>query len=593
MKKIITMQENGAILNLGIISDYLVIYYENSMLYFWDINELEISYEIKNDKENKIEFIKLKEDFKIIFQSEEINISTEKEDISLVIYSDYINSQNIRFEKIYYNKYYIQTFYNSYFYLKNIDGKILFEGKHNNWVSDADIINDTLYTVGYDSCIKRWNIKKSTYEGYYSLKNGWITAVKCDVDGLYIGNQFGELFFVDYSEIVLGKFSKGAIWNIYNFNNSIYSVSEGGEISLYSKELNIVNEVKCSDGWITAMAIDDEDLLAVSSCGEIFSISMDLKEVKEILKMNYWFNSVITRDYIGYAVTAEGDVIKFDYSGNIIDLKKVSRYQLIDIICIEKKVYVADVEGHLFVLDLNLNVKDIIEISGIHITSICCNENRNRIYISTMDEKIVMVDITGDYKYKMIYIGQARSWKIDYIKQTDDVVLITTNQEIICYDGGLENKLLRKKCIDFLTTCKMIGEDIWVGDDKGKVIKYKFEKNCKIIAEEYMPYWYGISNKEFYDNIYNSIILFYDSTDCSQLYRNRDKKILDLCGYNYQEIDVSKNDKMKSIVKRYSGWSKFPQIIFYGYFISSASVLPQMFENGTLRRCVTNVKRDD
>ena len=588
MKHCVDNQRYGAVLALGIVSEYVVIYYENKCLCFYDVSESKIVFEEKVDVDEVIKVIILKRDFHIIKRNSSINIYTEKECISLMLHCVYMN-ECTRLKKTFYNGYSIEATYNCFFILRDMNSKIVMSEKHNNWVTDACIVGDMLYTVGYDSCIKKWSISKSTCEGYYALKNGWITAMTCGTNGLYIGNQFGEVLFVEYKEVGAYQLNKGAIWNIYNFYNVIYCVSEDGVVSLYNKKMKPVKGISCSNGWITAMAMNNGMLIAVSSYGEVFNISSDLTEIETLLNMEYWFNGVVIMNDIGYAVTAEGYIVKFNLFGDVIEVKKVSKYQLIDTVILDGSICTANVEGKLFIMDQNLNIKNEIDIPGVHITSMCYNEKQKKIYISTMDEVLVLVDANKNYKYRMVHIGRARSWKVDYSQQIAGVVLITTAQEIIWYDEELKHELMRKKCKEFFTTCKMIEDNVFCGDDKGEVKSYKFISERRIETEEYIPDWYKIDT-QIYKKMVNCIILFYDGKSYSQLYKERDKKILELCGYSYYEVEIEENSQMQKVAKRCSGWSKFPQIIFYGHFISSASVLPQMFENRALKRCVESIE---
>jgi len=143
-----------------------------------------------------------------------------------------------------------------------------------------------------------------------------------------------------------------------------------------------------------------------------------------------------------------------------------------------------------------------------------------------------------------------------------------------------------------LTTCSTYNDDIFAGDDKGTLFKYKIEekktyvKRGKDIKVEELEVERRVTARE-------GIVIYIDSSDENTvIYRERDELLVELCGKYYDIVDVKAKQYIKETVIKNSGWNKFPQILINGHFISSASVLPHMFETGTLRRLLDNLSRD-
>lgn len=588
MENIISKLEYGAVLAIGVIEKNIVLYFENMHICFYDIikSELVADRVIDNNITILDYRIKIHEKKRV----EEILIIRKGMIWTMKVEGNTFLEKDIRFRRKLENSLIIECKFDSYFTVYDAYGAVVMVGKHNNWVTDACINSGSLFTVSYDGCIKKWDISKAICIGYFAIKRGWITALANNEENLYIGTQYGELICINRNQVKINQVNQGAIWNIYRIFDGIYAVSEDGYISMYDTLYKIKKGIRCSDGWINAVTAYGNDLVAVSSRGEVIMLDKLLCEYEQILKISYWINNIVIVENVAYLVTAEGYIIKLELLTLEYRVLKISSYQLIDIVVVDDGVLLlADVEGHIWMLNMQMQIIDMIDLEGLHITSICFNNKRRYLYVSTLDEILVLINLNNTNKSCMVNIGKGRIWKADFLESNRKVAIITTEKRLIIFDENLEHILMKIASEEMLTTCKIVADSVISGNDKGSIDHYNISNNIEdvILQEECI---HRRINKDFREEMKKEIVIFYDSkTSFSNLYQQRDKRILDMSGYRYREVNVAQDDEMRNAVIQCSGWAKFPQIIFYGHFISSASVLPQMFETGTLKRCVDSI----
>lgn len=575
----------GTIKGMSIIQNTLFVFYQNEFLNIFDLESHKCLYDKKINR-NAVNCTNINREL--------VKITWEKTCIHVHIKNKFyvvsILNNKKRLNKIVNENMILKAGYDSVFLLQDSKGRTVIKGKHNNWVSDGIIIKDYLITVSYDGVVKKWDIRKRKCIGSLSIKEGWITAVQNKNDTIYIGTQYGKVYEIKSEKINQQRGSIGSVWNIYEYRKKIYTVSEDGKIVRYDEQLNWKNERQCSYGWINAMNIKDENLLLVTSLGEIIQVSKTLNESRILTETKMWINSIVTIDNEVWFVTAEG---KIGYSNNMlstIKYFKISQYQLIDIAYYSElnQLVAIDVEGNVYFIDRTARIIQQLLFKMCHFTSICINRLMKLIYISTLEGIVICLSIL-DFSYKIKKLSKGRIWKIAWHEQTNQVVAITTEKKVMLLDYELETVLEEKKENSFLTTCGVSENWIFAGDDKGKIFKYQIKRNelsinrNKDIKLEDLHINNTLQNE-------NKVVIYINSSDINTaIYQERDEILMELCGYSYELIDISNNQHLKSTVIANSGWNKFPQILVNNHFISSASVLPHMFETGTLKILFDNL----
>lgn len=65
-------------------------------------------------------------------------------------------------------------------------------------------------------------------------------------------------------------------------------------------------------------------------------------------------------------------------------------------------------------------------------------------------------------------------------------------------------------------------------------------------------------------------------------------QILDHLGVQYESANVLESDDLRQGVKEYSDWPTIPQLYIKGEFVGGCDIVREMFENGELRRFLTD-----
>lgn len=586
IQTIIKKGEYGAVLAMKIWQRCLFLYYENNSLCIYDteLKKMMVIVQIEENVEMKEFFIA---DYITILKKDNcIQFLYQNEKFSMTLHSLKLISCDGKRKKEIGKGWIFESGYDNSFKIYNEDGINYISGNYNNWVSDACIINKKIYTVSYDGCIKSWRTDTGKCDGYYAIKRGWLTTICYKNDQIFIGTQYGEVFVIDIEDLHCQGGVRGAIWNIYQFNNRIYTVSEDGKIALFNNNLSEIKCIVCSNGWVNALTIYENKILAVTSNGELISIDTELTSSKIICKEEKWFNNLVVRDNNVYIITAEGYVLVIDMKTKDIVRYKISTYQLIDILIVGKEIVVADVEGTIYFIDLKFSKIRELQLNRLHITSMCFNKKENILYVATLDNVVVFIDVKNKVFIKMLDIGQNRIWKIDYSQEFETLALTTTSMKVVIFSKDILGEMNTES---FITTCKIVDDYIVCGNDKGEMEKYCIREkleNKKPNMQKSLK-----KNTDKLRNINDKIVIVCDkNAGQSRLYEERDKTILKMCGYKFEEWDIGDDEMLRNAVIECSGWAKFPQLLFYGHFIASGSVLPQMYSNGTLCRCVENIK---
>ncbi|MBE5987436.1 MAG: hypothetical protein E7250_06870 [Paenibacillaceae bacterium] len=482
---------------------------------------------------------------------------------------------------------YMRVYYGNSFdiYVKKEGGEEkAFTGYHTNWVTDACIVGDSLFTSGYDGYIRKWNLKSGIYSGAYPVKKGWILSIAYIKNNFFIGTEYGELYSVPYNDIENIRINGGAIWNLYVHQGMLYSVSENGEVVGYNMSESVSDYLKCSVGWLNAIAaVSQDNLIAVTSRGEIIKIDNNLLNIKLLERVKLWFNNLCIINVTVYAVSAEGIFLLYDLNTRKIETFKISCNQLIDICSLElqQKIAILSVEGELIIWDRQKNlIEKIIKCDGYHFTSMAYNCSKEYIYISTFEGTILIVNIKKDYEICYRKITEGRIWKVSYCSDNSRLAYISTSMKIGICDESIQNSVSSISVNDLVTTCLLTNDFLFTGNEKGEMKRYPVvieeERNMLTLISE--PE--SIMKNEFFEK--NVILFIDDSKECTQYYIERDSMLLERYNLPYIRIDLSNNDGMRKEVVKRTGWNRFPQILFWGDFIASGSVLPEMLDSGTL-----------
>jgi glutaredoxin-related protein/RNase P/RNase MRP subunit p29 len=481
---------------------------------------------------------------------------------------------------------YMRVYYGNAFdiYVKKEGGEEkAFTRNHTNWVTDACIVGDSLFTSGYDGYIRKWNLKTGIYAGAYPVKKGWILSIAFIKDNFYIGTEYGELYSIPYNDIENIRINGGAIWNLYVHQDMLYSVSENGEIVGYNMFDNVSNYLKCSVGWLNAIAaVSQDNLIAVTSRGEIIKVDNNLLNMELLDRVNLWLNNLCIINGTVYAVAAEGIFLLYDLNTRKIETFKISCNQLIDICSLEsqQKIAILSVQGELIIWDRQQNlIEKIIKCNGYHFTSMAYNCSKGYIYISTFEGTVLIVNIKKDYEICYRKVTEGRIWKVSYCPDNSRLAYISTSMKIGICDELIQNSVSSISVNDLVTTCLLTNDLLFTGNEKGEMKRYPVvieERNMLSLISE--PE--SIMENKFFEK--NVILFIDDSKECTQYYIERDSMLLERYNLPYIKIDLSNNDGMRKDVVKRTGWNRFPQILFWGDFIASGSVLPEMLDSGTL-----------
>lgn len=587
-QKLIQNLEYGAVLSEKIWGNYLLVYYESNTLFFFNLEIKKITKMIQLEENIEKKELFIGNYITILKRNDHIRLCYREEKFYMALHALCLKAGNEKQKKIIGEGWILETGYDNYFRIYRDIDIFCFSGKHNNWVSDACMTNNKIYTVSYDGYIKEWEADTGRCVGYYALKDGWITAICSKDERLFVGTQYGAVYLVSKEDMCCQEGDMGSIWNIYQFNDRIYTVSEDGKVALFDEKFKKLKTITCSDGWVNALVVYHDGILAVTSYGEMLFMDKELNEWKLMWKVEKWINNIVIIGEYAYLATAEGYILRVDIKTKTFTQYKISTYQLIDILLIDEKIVVADVEGNIYFIGQNFREERKILLSRMHITSMCYNTEENMLFVGTLDNAVIMIPLNNKDEYKILEIGKSRIWKIDYEKESGILALTTTMKQVVVFKNNI---IKRIKTDNFITSCKIIGNNIVCGNNKGEIEKYSIKRNGR---EEKVNMR---KNEKRDSNIFidanNKIFVVCDkSATGSHLYEKRDIKILELCGYKYEELDIGNNEILREEIVKRSGWLKFPQILFYGHFISSASVLPHMYATGTLCRCVENIMRD-
>lgn len=480
----------------------------------------------------------------------------------------------------------------------------VFVGYHNNWVLDVHIDNGIIYSTGIDSFVKKWDLKTNLALGILPLKRGWIYSLQVYDDHLYVGTQFGDIYVINVNKINSKGYNEGAIWNIIQTNDKVITVSEGGQIVIRNASNgDIINTLKFSDGWVNNIVFSKKlsKFIAVTSRGEIILIENTDNNDKYVSHLfDLWFNSLTLVGHYVYVVSAEGKLVVFDLEKEIeVQRIQLSRYQLIDIVYDKTQncVIAASVEGELFEIScMDFSFSAVAELENKHFTSIAFDQEEMICFISSLEGEIIQYSTKTKEILNIKKLHAGRVWKVSVDSKQKRISTISTDK-IVRIWGYCFSKIYNTfKPNELMTTCALYGEKLYLGNEKG-------ETHCFYISDNVMevekvqevnlnniitPSLDVTDSFNFCDGIY----LFIDKkSPIYQTYMKRDIEILEYYDYEYTLIDVTFDEKLKSYVVTRSGWSKFPQILFWGKFISSASVISEMHETRTLKRVEENISR--
>ena len=234
----------------------------------------------------------------------------------------------------------------------------------------------------------------------------------------------------------------------------------------------------------------------------------------------------MVRDNNVYIITAEGYVLVIDMKTKDIVRYKISTYQLIDILIVGKEIVVADVEGTIYFIDLKFSKIRELQLNRLHITSMCFNKKENILYVATLDNVVVFIDVKNKVFIKMLDIGQNRIWKIDYSQEFETLALTTTSMKVVIFSKDILGEMNTES---FITTCKIVDDYIVCGNDKGEMEKYCIREkleNKKPNMQKSLK-----KNTDKLRNINDKIVIVCDkNAGQSRLYEERDKTILKMCG---------------------------------------------------------------
>lgn len=568
-------EDYGAVLYLYHFENGLLSYYENNALLLYDINQ--------SDKYIVCppEYITKKNlDTIIIYDTDDCKICSFE--------LPTLESCDSFFKKI--NDEFSLYATGCDFRLLDCNNNTIVTGQHNDWITDACIHCGFLYTISYDSCIKKWDIKTGKNAAYYPLKVGWLTSLCIGDSSLYVGTVKGDIFIIDIVEIDSSDLNQGSVWNIYWYYNKLYAVTEDGCISCYNSSLEIIKRIKCSSGWITGLTYyENNTLIAVSTYGEIVLIDEYLNSYKVINQYDFWFNNLILIESNLYIVTAEGYLLLYNLKKQVVESIRISKYQLIDICALSSKIFVIDVEGGVYSLDTSREIKCVALFPNVHFSSICINALNDQLLIASTTGVIAFLDLKNNSN--RCYDFGHRIWKIDYSENYRLAVFINSAFEITVFDEYSKKTVQIIKSDNFLTTCRVVGDVIYYGDNKGDINKQQVCLNRTM-----KPYITNIAVTSLSDNYQssffkksNNIILFYDSQDNSILQFYRYIRLLKGIQLPLLIIDLKNNKAIKDYVTRISSWPWFPQVFVNGYFLSAGSTFRHMIESGTYQRCVQNI----
>lgn len=586
---LIIEKKYGSVKAIKIIKTGLLIYYESDFLVIYNLENNECLYDNRVKRGDADYLYISNRTVKITNDNGNIIISTNNNIYEVFVCSGEEYNGMERLTKKLDQNIILRADFSSKFSLIDRTGNTIFEGKHNNWVSDGVLIGEYLITVGYDGIVKKWNIKQKQYSGCYILKSGWITVVRNKGNDIYLGTQYGQVYKMSLDVVKKNNGNIGAIWNIYKIRQHIYTVSEDGKIVRYSKELDYINEIQCSFGWINAMDEFENKLVVVTSLGEIILVDQTLKTYEVILRIDMWINNLIIFRNIACLITAEGSIVGIDLYSYQFTTTSISCYQLIDIVYDNKNdlYIIIDIEGNIFFVDKKYNVIKKLDVPNCHFTSLCINPLKNSLYISTLEGEVLSMSLFDGY-IKRSKLSSGRIWKVAYSPKFNKIVVITTLRNIMLIDDEINFVLNEKKGNNLWTTCSLIDDKIYVGDDKGVVCKCEFSEQNNLLRkiekrkthEKKLPYG---EEKE-------GTIIYVDNSDLNSIIRReRDETILKKCGISYDIVDLENEQAIKEFVIAKSGWNRFPQILFNNHFIASGSVLPHMYETGALKRLINNL----
>lgn len=601
-KKVTSLfSERRPIIFMENFNDFLVLGFSDNRLEIYNPQFFNREYLGFFDTWNFSGIRKEKQKLVLIFKDYTINVlyknnclkieqNNEKSSISLKenLKNDDANSGTEIRKQIYISENtYMRVYFGNAFdiYVKKQGGEEkAFTGNHTNWVTDACIVGDSLFTSGYDGYIRKWDLKSGNYAGAYPVKKGWILSLTFIKDNFYVGTEFGELYLISYNDMEDIKINGGAIWNLYVHQDMLYSVSENGEIVGYNMRNNESSYLKGSVGWLNAIAaVSQDNLIAVTSRGEIIKADNHLLKAEQLEKVKLWFNNLCVINETVYAVTAEGIILLYELNTRKIETFKITCNQLIDICSLEsqQKIAVLSVEGELIIWDRQHNlIEKVIKCSGYHFTSMAYNCSKGYIYISTFEGTVLVVNIKKDYEVCYRKITEGRIWKVSFCPDNSRLAYISTSLEIGICDELIQNSFTSISVNELVTTCLLMNDSLYTGNEKGEIRRYPvvIEEGQKILSlkseSESLK-----ENNLFEENV---ILFIDDSKECSQYYIERDSKLLERYNLPYIRIDLSNNEKMRKMVVKRTGWNRFPQILLWGDFIASGSVLPEMLDSGTL-----------
>ena len=583
MEKVVKNLNHGTVRHLCIIEEKIFIFYED--------DEVLIYIPSQKDK-----IIQIPEQYAVIRNKETVRIFRKQGQELYSFHLPQLNKCEVSQIKLENGLYIITE--GCKFSLFDRNGSLVFNGKHNDWVTDVCIIDGFLFTTGYDSCIRKWDLITGKDIGYCPLKTGWIVSITyfSSNNMLYVGTVKGEVFQVNLQDVCNPCLNRGAVWNIYSYYDYIYAVTEDGCVSFYDDSLKQIKKLQCSQGWVTGLiTYREEMLIAITTWGELILIDKYLLNYKIIAKYDYWLNSIVLLNDDVFVATAEGIMLKTNILSLSTEGVQISQFQLIDLCITMNEIIAVDVEGGVYKITDELIVSCISYSSGIHFTSVCFDTVNKQLFIASTNGLIVIIDmIQSDKTLSVIEYDNQRIWKIDYSEKLNLIAFINSDFEITIIDPVMKTIVIKEKSSLFLTTCRIVEDNIVYGDNKGGLHLLDINNNKKGIGENIKLRFDPINHLEKYSITesskgFNHFSLFYDSLCNSNLQYYRYKYLLQKYKIPLIEVDLRENDFYKNLISSYSSWPWFPQIFVNEKFLCAGSTFSHMIETGTFSRCLKNI----
>ena len=296
-----------------------------------------------------------------------------------------------------------------------------------------------------------------------------------------------------------------------------------------------------------------------------------------------------------FVATAEGKILKTNILSLSTEGVQISQFQLIDLCITMNEIIAVDVEGGVYKITDELIVSCISCSPGIHFTSVCFDTVNGQLFIASTNGLIVIIDmIQADKILSVIDCDNQRIWKIDYSEKLNLIAFINSNFEITIIDPAMKTIVMKEKSSFFLTTCRIVEDNIVYGDNKGGLHLLDINNNKEGIGESLNLRFDPINHFEKHSITesskgFNHFSLFYDSLCNSNLQYYRYKYLLQQYRIPLIEIDLRENDFYKNLIVSYSSWPWFPQIFINEKFLCAGSTFSHMIETGTFSRCLKNI----